>query len=134
MRTSANISEVGIYTFGSKVVTTNRPQVNYIIDVAGLRDPQSNRGFRRLYADGRSSEVVSYVKEDPRIPAILDTIKMLTHIHLRSQAADFKWLSFGIRDHHGTWIGPAVGEIATEALDLDGYKVNLFHYDLEVPK
>lgn len=123
-------AEVGIYTFGVKAKNPHRPQVHYLIDVAGLRDPMSNRGFKKSYADGRAGEVLEFVQEDPRMEAILDTIRILCHTHLRSNAADGKWLSIGIADYHGRWTSPAVGEIVTNALCRDGYRVNLAHYDL----
>lgn len=131
MRVSPSESEIGIYTFGDKVVTTlPRPAVNYLIHVAGLRDPMSNRGFSKTYTDGRPIVVQDFVKEDPRYEAILDSVRFLAHVHLRSEARDNKWLSMAIVDHHGKWIAPAVGELVSHALDYSGYKVSLFHFDL----
>lgn len=125
-----SLAEVGIYTYGNKSKNPNRPQVNYVVNVERIRDPQSNRGFKKTYADGRAGEVLDFVKEDPRMEAILDNIRIICHTHLRSPAADGHWLAIGIMDHHGHWIAPAVGELVCNALCRDGYKVNIAHYDL----
>jgi RNase adaptor protein for sRNA GlmZ degradation len=95
-----------------------------------MRDPMSNRGFKQKFADGRPGEVQKFVAEDPRYDAILDTVKFLAHTQLRSAAATGKWLTISIRDHHGKWIAPAVGELLADALTRDGYKVHVYHQDL----
>jgi hypothetical protein len=126
-------AEVGIYTFGrdssNKVSTTQ-----YVIDVAGLRDPGSSGLIRSMHKDGRPGEVQAYINEDPRVKAVTDTIRMLAFMHLKSDGRDGKWLSFGLQDHHGKWIAPAIGEIAAGILDMAGYKVSLWHADLEASK
>lgn len=123
-------AQVGIYTYGEKGKAASVPNAQYVINVAGLRDPSSNRGYRQKYKDGRPGEIQDYVKEDPRVEAIVHQIKMLAHIGLRSDAQDGKFLSFALRDHHGVWIAPAIGEIVTDALDREGYAVALFHFEL----
>lgn len=123
-------AELGIYTYGRLVPREAPPMSQYVIDVAGLRDPLSNRGFKHKYSDGRPGEVQDFVREDSRMNAILDTVKLIAHMQLRSMAGDGKWLSFGIRDHHGKWIAPAVGEILADELSRAGYKVALHHHDV----
>jgi hypothetical protein len=124
-------AELGIYTFGKD--SPNRPgSVQYIIDCAGLRDPGSSGSLRKTYTDGRPGEVQQYVNEDPRVRAIIETIRTIAFMHLRSQGADGKWLSFGLQDHHGKWIAPAVGELAADALSNAGYGVSLHHSDCGV--
>jgi hypothetical protein len=129
-RVAQNEAEVGIYTFGK--LTEHPPNWTYLIDVAGLRDPSSNRGFRKTYSDGRPGEIQTYMRDDPRVPAIIDTIKMITWMNLRSEARDNRWLSFGLRDHHGIWIAPPIGEIVADSLSNLGFKVSLFHHELTI--
>jgi RNase adaptor protein for sRNA GlmZ degradation len=123
-------AEVGIYTFGKD--SPNRVATcQYVIDVSGLRDPGSSGGFRKTFQDGRPGAVQDFVAEDPRVKAVIDSIRMFAFMHLRSEAADHKWLSFGLKDHHGRWTAPAIGEIAATKLAEAHYKVSLFHADLE---
>lgn len=130
MKTDIDKAEVGIYTFGKD--SPNRPStVQYIFEVAGLRDPQSNRGFSKTYKDGRPGEVQNYVEDDPRVKAIIQEIRAFAYMHLRSDAKDNKWLSFGIKDNHGRWIAPAVGELVAERLSQLKYGVYLCHCDLD---
>ncbi len=126
-------AQIGIYTFGDKshnYVGT----CQYYIQVAGLRDPGSSGSIRSQYVDGRAGGVQQYIKEDPRVEAIAQTIRAIAWMHLRSQARDNKWLSFGLVDHHGRWIAPAVGEIVADQLSQSGYAVSLYHADLVNPK
>jgi len=133
MRTSLGQADIVLYTYGKKVKSKRSiPNVDYVIDVDGLRDPLSNRGFKRTHADGRPGAIQDFVKEDPRVGSIVDTVKLLGEVHLRSKARDHAWISVALRDHHGRWIAPAVGEIVAGALDSEGYKVYLSHVDLEV--
>lgn len=133
-RVSTPSAEIGIYSFGRLTNTKDRMPVSaqYFIDVSGLRDPSSNRGFRKLYDDGRAEDIQNYVKDDPRIDAIFDAVRMIAHLNLRSpQTADLKWLSIAFRDHHGRWTAPAVAEIIGDRLSNVGYKVSVWHYDLK---
>lgn len=132
--TMASNTEIAIYTFGrlGKMVP---PRAHYVIDVSGIRDPLSNRGFKNTFTDGRPGEIQKFVAEDPRMNAILDTVKLIAYDQLRSKAGSKKWLSIAFRDHHGKWGSVAVGEIVRDALKYDGYNVALRHYELEgVPK
>jgi RNase adaptor protein for sRNA GlmZ degradation len=123
-------AEVGIYTFAAE--SPNRVATcQYLINVVGLRDPSSSGMIRSVHKDGRPGEVQDYIQEDPRVKAVVDQIRLLTYMHLKSEGRDGKWLSFGIHDHHGKWIAPAIGEIAARTLDTAGYHVSLFHADLE---
>ena len=126
MRVAAGNAEVGVYTCGRDTQISTQ----YIIDVSGLRDPGSNRGFNVKYKNGLPGEVQDFVKEDSRVAAIVDTIHLITHLNLRSEAADGGWLAFMIRDHHGKWIAPAVGEIVADSLSNLGYKVSVIHWGL----
>jgi RNase adaptor protein for sRNA GlmZ degradation len=123
-------AEVGIYTFGKD--SPNRVATcQYLIDVVGLRDPGTSGAVRKAYRDGRHEEVQTYIQDDPRVKAVIDQIRMFAYMHLKSEARDGKWLSFGIHDHHGKWAAPAIGEIAARVLDMAGYRVSLYHADLE---
>lgn len=129
-RVAPSAAEIGIYTWGSKVPRSYTPIASYIVDVAGLRDPQSNRGFKKRHPHGCAGEIQEYVKEDPRYPAISDMVKMLAHLHLRSDAQDGKWLTIALVDFHGRWIAPAVAELVSDELSSAGFRVSCFHYDL----
>jgi hypothetical protein len=130
MRVDPSQAEIGIYTWGTKIPREYVPVANYIVNVAGFRDPQSNRGFKKKFLDGRGGEIQEYVSEDPRFVAVSDTVLMLAYVHLRSEAKDNKWLSIGLTDYHGLWIAPAVGELVADLLSDLNYKVSLFHYDI----
>lgn len=122
-------AELGIYTFGEKsknFVGT----CQYYIKVSGLRDPGSSGGIRSQFADGRAGGVQQYLKDDPRVQAIIDQVRILAYMHLRSQSRDNKWLSFALVDHHGKWIAPALGEMMADQLSQIGYSVSLNHADL----
>lgn len=129
-RTGVGQAEVGIYTYGKKTTTTP-PTTAYVIDVCGLRDPQASGDMRRANGDGRTIACQQYVKQDKRVEAIVDQIKLLAHMHKRSSAADQKWLSFAIADHHGRYLAPAIGELAANALSNMGFKVSCWHTELE---
>lgn len=130
MRVESSQAEIGLYTWGKKVSKTTVPLASYVIDVSGFRDPMSNRGFRKLYPDGRCGEVQKYVKEDPRYPAISDSVRMIAEMHLRGEGSDSKWVSIGIMDYHGLWIAPPIGELLADELDRAGFRVSLYHYDV----
>jgi hypothetical protein len=130
MRVDAGSSQVSIYTYGK--VSPVQPGAAYVIDVMGLRDPMSNRGFRQRYEDGRPGEVQDYVKGDPRLQAIIDEVRLLAYLHVDCEQD--KWISIGVRDFHGKWISPAVGELIAEALDNLGYRTYVYHYECEDPK
>ncbi len=121
-------ADVGIYTCGRD--TSPQPNVQYIIDVSGLRDPLSNRGFRHTEKDGRSLAVQKFVKEDSRIGAILSDVAMITHVTLQYNSSNPSWLAFSFRDHHGQWIAPAVGELVADHLCSLGYNVSVHHFGL----
>jgi hypothetical protein len=124
-------SEIALYTFGKLCKSPiTPPATDYLIDVAGMRDPMSNRGFKLQFSDGRPGLVQKFVSEDPRYNAIEESVKFLAHIQLKSKAASGKWLTIAFRDHHGKWIAPAVGELVADSLSREGYKVHLFHADL----
>ena len=124
-------AEVGIYTFGKD--SPNRVATcQYIIDVSGMRDPGSSGVIRKLYGNGVPIEVQKYMEDDPRTRAVVETVRTITFMHLRSDGRDGKWLSFGVVDHHGKWAAPAVGEIAAWTLDRAGYKVSIYHADLGI--
>ena len=132
MRTDLRNAEVCLYSYGSLVKNgRSAPQCDYVIDVAGFRDPMSNRGFKNTYRDGRPSQVQDYVREDPRFAAILDTVRILVSSHVTSQAADKAWVSIAFRDHHGKWIAPAIVESIADVLSAEKLKVHAFHMDLE---
>jgi RNase adaptor protein for sRNA GlmZ degradation len=129
-RVAPGKAEMGLYTYG-RLGKAACPVAQYYIDVSGLRDPSSNRGFRKLYTDGRHGEVQEYLKADPRVDAVFDSIRMIAHLNLRGDnTKDGKWLSFAIKDHHGVWIAPAVAEIVADRLGNIGYDVTVFHYEL----
>lgn len=124
-------AQIGVYTYGLKGDASTVPNAQYVIDVAGIRDPSSNRGYRLKYKNGTAKEILDYVAEDPRVAAIIHNVKLIAHSELRSGAARSPgWLSFALRDHHGIWIAPAVGELVTDALDRLGYAVALYHYEI----
>lgn len=125
MRVDPAAAQISLYTYGK--ISEHQPGANYVIDVFGLRDPMSNRGFNKTFKDGRPKVVQDYVKEDSRVPAILDQVKLLAHLHIT--AGTEKWISLAFRDHHGLWIAPAIGEIAADMLDNLGYRVSLYHFE-----
>lgn len=131
-RVTLTQAEIALYTYGRKVKTGRVvPSSDYVIDVDGLRDPLSNRGFKNEFRDGRPVKVREFIKEDPRVPAIIDTVKLLVEAHVRSVGHDRTWVAISLRDHHGKWIAPAIGEVLADTLAADGYKVSLMHIDLE---
>ena len=130
MRVEPNEAEIGLYTWGKLLKRSFIPQASYAIDVSGLRDPQSNRGFKKQFKDGRAGVIQEFVREDPRYQAIRETVEMLAFMHLRSDGRDEKWLSIGLMDYHGLWIAPALGESIADVLSNSGYRVSCFHYDV----
>lgn len=131
MLSDPSTAEMGIYTFGDKS-PNYIGTCQYYIKVSGLRDPGSSGAIRAQFPDGRAGGVQDYLKEDKRVEAIIGVLRMIAFMHLRSKAADKKWLSFALVDHHGKWIAPAIGEMAADVLSNIGYKVSLYHADLAV--
>jgi hypothetical protein len=121
-------AQLALYSCG--VETDPQPNANYIIDVSGLRDPLSNRGFRYTHNDGRALDVQKFVEEDPRIDAIRQQVAILAYLHFGGRR-DAPWMSLAFRDHHGKWISPAVTELMAESLSNMGYAVSVHHFALE---
>lgn len=120
-------AQLALYSAGLK--TSPQPNSNYIINVADLRDPYSNRGFKFRHEDGRALEVQQFVEEDPRIDAIRQQVAILAHLNFRSGVTS-PWMSITFRDHHGIWIAPAVTELMADSLSNLGYAVSVHHFGL----
>lgn len=126
--------EIGLYSYSSHS-KESPPTAQYVIDVSHLRDPLSNRGFKNTEPDGCSPAVKKFVRDDPRVGAIVETVEMLAYMLLRSPGVDHKtyagtWLSVAFRDHHGRWIAPSVAEIVADKLS-PSYRVAVQHFELK---
>jgi hypothetical protein len=120
--------DIGVYSTGRVVKEAVNAQ--YVINVEGLRDPLSNRGFRFSKEDGRDREVMSFVEDDPRVSAIRDEVLLLAHLNFKAPGQTSAWISFLFKDVHGKWIAPAVAELIADSLIAANYKVSVHHWGL----
>lgn len=128
-RVDATKAQIAVYTTGRD---DKQPSGQFVIDVAGIRDPQSSGGFRKKYSSGLPEEVQKYVAEDPRVNAILDQAELLAYLQFKADwSKPSEWLSFIVRDHHGQWLAPAVGELLVKRLTDAGYYVFCEHRSLK---
>lgn len=91
---------------------------HYKINCTKLRDPIGQKHLRDL--DGKSAEVQAFMLEDPRIKAILMSVKMMA-------AEKAPWTSIAFYDYHGKYISAAIVELAAKELDAAGYNVIIYH-------
>jgi hypothetical protein len=101
--------------------------LRYRIPVTGLRDPANQKVFDPSIKDGRHPDVQKWIREDKRVQAVVDAVKLLAFSHIIAHKDTF--VSIGIHDYHGKWIAPAIGEIVAAELDPD-FKVSLIHKGL----
>ena len=101
-----------IYTFGSK--RQYPPACQYIIDVSNWRDPMGQPSLKNL--DGRDIKVKNWIDHDPKTKALIETVGMIL-LDACPPDTSKSWTSIGLRDFHGKWIAPALGELIMEFLD-----------------
>ena len=119
-------ANVIIYSWGIKDFNPiDVPFAYYSVNVTNLRDPIGQAHMVTAFEDGTAPTVVKWVKEDKRVPAILDTLQMITEAHLRAGKEQYITLAF--YDYHGKWISPALAELTAERLDQLGYTVIVLH-------
>jgi len=102
--------------------------LRYVVNATGLRDPLGHKTFKNEKLNGADDEVVNWVAEDPRVPALCDTFRLIVDLGYEAQGDDF--VTIGVWDHQGKWIAPAVVESLANALEDGGYKVAVMHYGI----
>lgn len=118
---------ITIHSYGS--VTKNKPACRYLIDVIKLRDPVGQKDFIVKDFLGTDRDVQDFVKEDERVPAIIDECVNIVAAHVGGNKEPY--VSIGFHDHHGRWIAPAVAELVADGLDAAGYPCAVTHHELE---
>jgi hypothetical protein len=115
-------AEVGIFSLHQDM-TSPIPQFEF--DLSHFRDPIGNAHLRKNCLDGTDPKVQTWIKEDPRLEAVKQNCLILAEDMIRHQGS--KWLSIGLRDHHGKWISRAVVEIVADYLAANGFDVGVLH-------
>lgn len=114
-------AEIGIYSLSGD---TRQPLANVEFDLNQFRDPLGNLHLRKSCVDGKDPLVQDWIKVDPRYGPLLNQIIILAKDHEKSGG---KWLSFGFRDHHGTWISRSIAMLVATELASLGFKVGVMH-------
>lgn len=119
-RTGIASAQVGIYTYGGESKKYGGSAPHYEFDVSEFRDPMPK--FKKEGLTGSAPAVQEWIKEDPRLQALIDQVMMI----VRDQVVERKlsWLTIGLKDHHEKWIARALAEIIAQKLEPD-YRVSL---------
>lgn len=121
-KVEAAIAQIIIYSLKKDSVKVS---LELDIDVSSFRDPLGHKTLTKEFNDGRAMAVRDWIKVDPRIPGLIESILLYTYdklIHGKQRQ-----LVIGFRDHHGKWIAPAVAEIVADALDKKAFTVGVLH-------
>lgn len=116
---TSNISaaNIGLYSVAESQRTIE-VLFHYKINCNRLRDPIGQAHLRNL--TGKDAEVQAFMLDDPRIKAILHSVKMMAAEHAA-------WTSIAFHDYHGKYISAALVELAAKELDAAGYGVIVYH-------
>lgn len=99
------------------------------VSVSNFRDPLGHKTLTSQYKDGRAMAVRDWIKVDPRVQGLSDSIKLYVYDKIIHGKQDK--LVIGFRDHHGKWVSPAVAEIVGDMLDGLGFSVGVWHDRLQ---
>jgi RNase adaptor protein for sRNA GlmZ degradation len=94
----------------------------YEFDLRQFRDPQGKAELRFLF--GTDPKVIDFIKEDPRLGAIIETCRLLAHDAEKRKSS---YISFGFRDYHGRLISAAVAQLVGLALNDEDFNVHISH-------
>lgn len=125
MRVGTEAAEIIIYSMRT-VSRTYSPQFSF--DVGKFRDPMGNVRLTAQYHDGQPMAIREWIKEDPRMPGILDMCSLIANDRITH--AHRKFLSIAFRDYHARWISRAVAEVVADSLSGEGYSVGVQHESL----
>ena len=121
MRTDFSQAQIGIYSYKHGGAPADS---QFEFDLERFRDPIGNQNLRKVAQDGTHAEVKKWIREDPRLPAILESVRLLAED--RIVHGGFKWISFAFTDFHGRWISRAVAEIVADSLS-GAFNVGVLH-------
>lgn len=116
-RTTIKDATIGLYSVATSQRTLDT-LFHYMIDCTHLRDPIGQKHLRAL--TGKDAEVQAFLLDDPRIKAILHSVKMIA-------AEKASWTSIAFYDYHGLYISAGMVELAAKDLDADGYNILVSH-------
>lgn len=91
-------------------------------DCSNLRDPIGQQHLRSL--NGCCQSVKDFVKQDPRVDAIIDECKRLAQMQKSSPSYE---VTIAFMDKKARFISTAVAEIVKEELIKAGYFVKVEH-------
>ncbi len=111
MRTTDAVAKISFYSY--KTGAKRDGAVQYSVDCTGMRDPIGQLDLKKLKGD--DPKVVAWIKADPRVDAIIDSVNLLIHNHV-GKTNDF-WLSIGFHDPKGSLIAPAVCEAVARTVE-----------------
>lgn len=125
-------ADIQLHSYGIQM-PWGPPSARYVVDVTGFRDPMGVTFLKETYKDGTDLRVQEWIRRDPRVETVIQSIRLLAHSHLKSNRES--WTSIGFKDHHGVWIAPAVAEMVGRALsELDHYSVYISHRGIQSRK
>lgn len=116
--------------FTGKLDHPSPPPCRYSFNLTNLRDPIGQPHLKGTCTNGLDQKVIEWIRTDPKVSAVVDTIALLARLHLAAPANEPS-LSVYLADRHGKWISPAVAVLA--AARLDGLKlasVSMIHEGL----
>lgn len=125
MKVDAEKAEIIIYSMRT-VSHSYSPQFSF--DVGKFRDPMGNSKLTSVYNDGQHVAVRDWIKEDPRMPGILDMCSLIANDRITH--AKRRFMSIAFRDYHAKWISRAVAEVVADKLSEEGYSVGVVHESL----
>ena len=113
-------AQIALYTYAKSTSTKLMPVPTFEFVCDGLRDPMARPDLRML--SGSHPAVQEYLREDPRVLAIIHASRMLADEYVKVNKGG--WLSLGYRDYHERWISRGVAELVANALSPD-FKVTV---------
>jgi len=123
-RTSYAQADIALYS--RKIGNNKTSATQYQVVLTNFRDPMGRRDLRGL--PGTNKRVKDFIKDDRRFKAIVDYFRMVAYDVVKQQKHTYVSITF--EDCHGRYISPAVTELVADALEADGYKVMVQHYEL----
>ena len=123
---------IGIHSYSSRKGVV--PTAQWEFDVSAFRDPMGQKQFQGK--NGNIPEIVTWVCQDKRVPAVLDLCAILAEDLLRPHMVNganksiCSWVSIAFKDTHGTMIAPAVAEAVADKLSNMGFIVAVSHHAL----
>lgn len=123
---NVNKADVVIYSQGRQ---SKRPpkQTRYTFKIEGVRDPMGQKQFNGI-KDGRHPTIRGWMLQDETVKGLVHEVRNLVFSHIVGNKEAMVSVLF--QDYHGTWMAPAIAELAADACEVAGLDVVVYHEDV----